>query len=107
MELIVFVFAALVWFFSSTSFYLCLFIVGFIFIGLGTLFLFSAKNAIRDDFQRRKLDIFSVGSTMTDEESKQRTSSDIAISYYQGSLFLWSGLIAAGLSLALDYFRHA
>ncbi len=106
-ELIVFVFAALIWFFSNTPFYLCLFIIGFIFIGLGTIFLFGAKNAIGDDLQRRKLNIFSVGTTLTDDESKQRASNDIAISYFQGSLFLWSGLIAAGLSLAIDYFQHA
>ena len=35
MELIVFVLAALTWLFSNTPFYLCLFIIGFIFIGLG------------------------------------------------------------------------
>ncbi len=107
MELIVFVLAVLIWFFSNSPFYLCLFIIGLIFIGLGTLFLYNAKNAIGDDFQRRKLGFFSVGTTMTDDESKQRASNDIAISYFQGSLFLWSGLIAAGLSFAFDYFRHA
>ncbi len=106
MELIVFVLAVLIWLFNKTPFYICLFIIGFIFIGLGTLFLYSAKNAISDDFQRRKLGIFSTGTTMTDEESKQRASNDIAISYFQGSLFLWSGLIAAGLSFAFDYFQH-
>ncbi len=106
MELIVIILAVLIWLFGNTPFYLCLFIIGFIFIGLGTLFLYSAKNAIGDDIQRRKLGIFSVGTTMSDEESKQRASNDIAISYFQGSLFLWSGLIAAGLSFAFDYFQH-
>ncbi len=107
MELIVFVLAVLIWLISNNPFYLCLFIIGFIFIGLGTLFLYSAKNAIGDDFQRRKLGIFSVGTTMTDEESKQRASDDIANSYFQGSIFLWSGLIAAGISFAFDYFQHS
>jgi hypothetical protein len=107
MELIAFVFAILIWLFSNTSFYDCLFISGLIFIGLGTLFLFfSGRNAVNDDFQRRKLGMFSVGTTMTDDESKQRTSSDIAVSYFQGSLFLWTGLIAVGLTFTLDYLRH-
>ena len=108
MELIAFVFAILIWLFSNTPFYDCLFISGLIFIGLGTLFLFnSGRYAINDDFQRRKLGMFSVGTTMTDDESKQRTSSDIAVSYFQGSLFLWTGLIAVGLTFTLDYFRHS
>jgi hypothetical protein len=110
LEVIVFILAAVLWLFRlqhGTPFYLCLFMIGVIFIGLGTLFLFNAKNAIFDDFQRRKLGLFTVGSSMTDEESKRRTSDDIDTSYFQGSLFLWAGLIAAGLSLAYDFFQNA
>ncbi len=109
LEVIVFVLAAIFWLFRlshGTPFYLCLFTSGVIFIGLGTLFFYNAKNAIFDDFQRRKLGLFNVGSSMTDGESKRRTSDDIDTSYFQGSLFLWSGLIGAGLSLAYDFFRN-
>ncbi len=105
MELIVFVLAALLWLFrrtQGTPFYLCLFIIGAIFIGLGTLFYFNAINAIRDDFRRR-----AWGTSMTNTESGRRAWADIAVSYFQASLFLWAGLIAAGLSLAYDYFQNA
>ncbi len=105
MEMIVFVLAALLWFFrrpQGTPFYLCLFIIGVIFIGLGTLFYFSAKNAVTDDYLRR-----ARGTSMTHDESGRRAWNDMAVSFFQASLFLWSGLIAAGLSLAYDYFQHA
>ncbi len=110
LDVMIFVLAAILWLFRishGTPFYLCFFMVGVIFIGLGTLFLWNAKNAIFDDFQRRKLGFFNVGSSMTNEESKRRASNDIASSYFQGSLLLWSGLIAAGLSMAFDYFLHS
>ena len=104
MEVIVFVLAALLWLFrrtQGTPFYLCLFIIGVIFIGLGTLFYLNANNAISDDFRRR-----AWGTSMANAESGRRAWNDIAASYFQASLFLWSGVIAAGLSLAYDFFQN-
>ncbi len=80
LEVIVFVLAAIFWLFRlphGTPFYLCLFMIGVVFIGLGTFFYYNAKNAIFDDFQRRKLGIFTAGSSMTYEESKRMASDDI------------------------------
>jgi hypothetical protein len=103
-ELIAFALTALLWFFRrshGTPFYLCLFIIGVTFIGLGTLFYFSANNSVIDDYRRR-----AWGTSMTHAESGRRAWDDMTVSYFQASLFLWSGLIAAGLSLAYDFFFH-
>ena len=90
-EMVIFGCAALIWLFShsqATPFYICLFISGTIFTGIGTLFYFSARNAIQDDYQRRVL-----GTSMTHAESSHRTLEDIIVGYFQASLFLWSGHI--------------
>jgi len=102
MEMVIFGCAALIWLFRysyATPFYICLFISGAIFTGIGTLFYFSVSNEIRDDYQRRVL-----GSTsMTHAESGHRALEDIILSYFQASLFLWPGLIAAGVSFASTF----
>jgi hypothetical protein len=108
MELVTFGCAALIWLFrrpQATPFYICLFISGAIFTGIGTLFYLSARNAIRDDYLRHVWgkDITS----MTNVESSHRTLEDIIVSYFQASLFIWSGLIAVGVSFAYDYYLSA
>lgn len=104
MELIVFVLAAFLWFFrrpEETPFYLCLFIMGAIFTGLGALMYFGANNSILDDYRRRVY-----GSSMTHAESGRRAWDDMAASYFQASIFLWSGLFAASLSFAYDFIQN-
>jgi hypothetical protein len=103
MEIVIFGCAAFICFFRhqhATPFYICLFISGAIFSGIGTLFYSSARNAIHDDYVRRVLG----ATSMTHAESSHMALSDIIVSYFQASLFLWSGLIAVGVSFAYDYY---
>ena len=105
MELIAFVLASLLWFFrrtENTPFYLCLFIIGAIFTGLGALMYSGANNAILDDFRRRVY-----GTSMTHAESGSRAWNEMAASYFQASLFLWSGFLAASLSLIYDFIQNS
>ena len=105
MEMVTFGCAAFIWLFrhpQATPFYICLFISGVIFTGIGILFYFSARNAILDEYQRRVL-----GTSMTHAESVDRALKDIIVSYFQASLFLWSGLIAVGISFAYDFYLTA
>jgi hypothetical protein len=99
-EVVVFVCAALLWVFlasRATPFYTCLFIIGTVFAGIGTLFNFSAHNATFDDYVRRTW----TGTSMKHDESWRRAWQDITVSYFQSSLFLWSGLIAVAISYFL------
>ena len=85
LEVIVFACATLLWFFmdpQATPFYLCLFITGAVFAGLGTLFSFSAHNATLDDYARRAW----TGTSMSHSESLHRAWQDITVSYFQSSV---------------------
>jgi hypothetical protein len=88
--------AGLLWFWAVPQtlqdFRSCVFVVGAVVVGLGTIFGVSEFDAFGEHLDRQ-----GYGTSMTNEQSEARMREDMAASHSQSTLLLTGGSIAVAL----------